>query len=504
MWIPLTLREVRAITHYLGVLTIGLGFAMSVPLVTAALFGEWNPALDYLVGIAVACALGTLLMLADVTRPAISHRQAFLISPLAWLIASAVAAVPLALSGNYAGYLDAAFETVSGLTTSGLTLVQDLDHMAHSHNMWRHLTHLIGGQGIIVAAVSLAVGLKGGGAFSLYLAEGRDERILPNVVHSARFIWVVTAIWVLVGTVVLGVANLVQGMAFSRAGLHAFWITVAAYDTGGFAPQSLSTMYYRSGVFELLTVFLMLAGAMNFNLHADLWRGDYREIFKNIEARTLFGNMAVLAGFAGAGLAATHFYSANSELLRKGLYHIISANTGTGHQTLYAGQWKDLGSVAFFAVILAMAFGGMVSSTAGGIKSLRVGVILKSILLEVRRMLSPDSAAVRTSFHHLTDRELTPQLVSTALTVFVIYIATYLAGGLIGAAYGYNLDAALFESISATANVGLSTGITSPTMPTGLKVTYMVLMWAGRLEFFTLMALGFAIVISLRPKRIVR
>lgn len=500
MWIRLSAREIRGIAHYLGILIAGLGLAMLVPALTAVIWREWNPALDYLMSSAFTLALGITLMLADASQPTITRRQAFLISPLVWLSASCLAAIPLAFSGHYGGYLDALFETVSGFTTSGLTLTQDLDHMAHAHNMWRHLTHLIGGQGIIVAAVSLAIGLKGG-AFSLYLAEGRDERILPNVVHTARFIWIVTAIWVTVGTVGLGVVNALRGMALDRSFLHAFWITIAAYDTGGFAPQSQNALYYHSGVFELATLFLMLAGTLNFNLHADLWRGDRKEILQNLEARTLGMNMLILASFAGLGLAATSLYSSNIELVRKGLYHVISANSGTGHQTVYPSQWADMGPLLFFAVLLAMAFGGMVSSTAGGIKALRVGIVLKTVVMEVRRLLSPDSAVVRSTIHHITERPLSAQLVSASLMVFVLYLVTYLTGGVVGTLYGYPMEQALFESISAAANVGLSAGITSPAMPTGLKIVYMIEMWAGRLEFLALLALLFAFVISLAPKR---
>lgn len=500
MWIPLSGQEARGIAHYVGVLMVGLGILLVVPFLTAVLWREWDPAFDYLIAVAVAVCLGALLMHADTTRPAITPRQAFLIAPTVWLTASFVGAIPLALSGHYGSYLAALFETVSGFTTSGLTLTRDVDHLAYAHNMWRHLTHLIGGQGIIVAALSFALGLKGG-AFSLYLAEGRDERILPNVVHTARFIWIVTGAWVVAGTVVLGAVNLWLGMAPDRSLLHAFWITAAAYDTGGFAPQSQNAMYYHSMLFESVSLFLMLAGMLNFNLHAELWRGDRKEIFQNLEARTLFGNFAILAVLAGVGLGATRLYSTNTELLRKGIYHIVSAHSGTGHQAIYANQWQDMSPLFFFSIILAMAFGGMVSSTAGGIKALRIGVILKAAKLEVRRLLSPPSAVVRGSFHHIVKRSVTPQLVSTALMVFVLYLFTYISGGVIGTLYGYGVADSLFESISAAANVGLSTGITSPAMPTGLKITYMVEMWAGRFEFFTLAALFFAIAISLKPKR---
>lgn len=500
MWIPLHLDEVRGILHYIGVLIVGLAIVMVVPLVTALAWQEWNPAVDYLMSIAITVSLGALLMLADTTSPAITHRQALLISPLVWLVASFLGAIPLALSGHYGSYLDALFECVSGFTTSGLTLTQNADHLANAHNMWRHLTHLLGGQGIIVAAISFAIGLKGG-AFSLYLAEGRDERILPNVVHTARFIWFVTAIWVALGTIVLGVVNLWLGMQPDRSFLHSFWITIAAYDTGGFAPQSQNSMYYHNWVFELVTMFLMLAGMLNFNLHSDIWRGDRKEIFQNLEARTLFGNFLVLASLVGAGLGMSALYSSNTEVLRKGIYHVVSAHSGTGHQSVYPSQWADFGPLAFFVMILAMAFGGMVSSTAGGIKALRIGVILKAAVLEVRRMLSPPSAVVRTSFHHMVQRPLTPQLVSTALMVFALYLVTYLTGGVIGTFYGYGLADSFFESASAAANVGMSTGITAPSMPAGLKITYILEMWAGRFEFFTLIVLFVAIIISLNPRK---
>lgn len=500
MWVAFSLDEIKGILHYLGMLILGLAATMLLPLITAIGFGEWDPAADYLIGIAVSAVIGLACMSVMSESPELSHRQALIISALAWLVASLAGAIPLALSDNYASYLDALFDAISGFTTSGLTLAQNLDHMAYAHNMWRHLTHLIGGQGIIVAAVSLAVGLKGG-AFSLYLAEGRDERILPNVVHTARFIWFVTAVWVAFGTLALFVVNSVAGMAPARGLLHGFWLTIAAYDTGGFAPQSQNALYYHSAWFEFFTVMLMLAGMMNFNLHADLWRGDRGEVFRNIEARTLAGNLVILTAFAAAGAASTVLFSSAGAVIRKGAYHVISANSGTGHQTLYVNQWDEMGAAVFYAVILAMAFGGMVSSTAGGIKSLRVGLILKSIVLQVRQSVSPASAVVRTKFHHLVDRALTPDLAAAALVTFVLYIVTYLTGGLIGAAYGYPIGDSLFESVSAAANVGLSTGITAPTMPVGLKLLYIVEMWAGRLEFFTLLALVAAIIISLPRAR---
>jgi trk system potassium uptake protein TrkH len=500
MWVSRTVTDVRVVAHYLGVLVVGMGAVMCLPLVTALVMTEWGPALDYACGVGVALAIGASLRTAAPAGARLSGGNALLITALAWLAAAFVAAVPLALSGHYGSYLDALFDAMSGLTTSGLTLVQDLDHLAYSHNMWRHLTHLLGGQGIIVAALSFALA-KGGGSVSLYSAEGRDEKILPNVMHTARFIWFVTAVWVVAGTLALTGVNLMAGMDVVRGSLHAFWATIACYDTGGFGPQSQNALYYHSVWFEGVTVILMLAGTLNFSLHADIWRGDRGEVFRNSEARTLAANIAVLTIAVGIGLAATSVFTGGWEIVRKGVYHVISANSGTGHQSIYPLQWtRDYGGLGLAAVVLAMAFGGMVSSTAGGIKSLRVSLILKGIMLRVRESLAPPSAALRAKYHHIGDHVLTPQLLSSALLVAVLYGVTYITGALIGAAYGHGAGAALFESVSATANVGLSAGITSPSMPWVLKVVYIVQMWAGRLEFIALFALVATAALAFRRR----
>lgn len=501
MWLRLRLDDMRLIVHYVGMFVVGIGLVMAVPLITGLLYGEYDAALDYLLGMGVVCTIGALLVNACTRPENVNHTHALAITAFGWLAASSAAAVPLAFSGNYGSYLDALFDAVSGFTTSGLTVAVDLDHMAQAHNMWRHLTHLIGGQGIVVAALSLAVGLRGGG-FSLYLAEGRDERILPNVLHTVRFIWYVTAVYVGLGTLALFAVTLYLGMSPERGILHAFWIAVAAYDTGGFAPQSLNAMYYHSFLFETVSVFLMLAGMMNFNLHAQVWRGDRIELWKNIETRVLAFNIMVLSVLVAIGFAATEAFSGPLAAVRKGAYHVFSAHSGTGHQTVYNSQWAtDFGGPAFAAILIAMAAGGAVSSTAGGIKALRLGLIVRSVIQQVKEATAPRSALMRARYHHLGERFLTPEIGTAAATVFILYMVTYITGALIGAAYGYDAGSAIFESISATANVGLSTGVTSPTMPAGLKIVYITQMWAGRLEFIAVLVLIAQLIMSLGPQR---
>ena len=497
MWVTPRTHDFRIVLHFVGILVVGIGLAMAVPVAVGIAYGEWNAALDYLLGAGVACVVGVALMYSHPDPEGLKRVHALAITALGWLAASLVAAVPLALSGHYPTYLDALFDAFSGLTTSGLTVVVDLDHMAHAHNPWRHLTHLIGGQGVVVAALSLAIGLRGG-AFSLYLAEGRDERILPNVVHTVRFIWFVTAVYVGLGTAALFAVFSYLGMAPGRGVLHAFWAAIATYDTGGFGPQSMNAMYYHSVLFESVTVVLMLAGAMNFNLHAQVWRGDRLELWRNIEVRVLAINIFVLSLLSATALAATRVFAGPWSAVRTGVYHVFSAHTGTGHQTLYGAQWlSDYSGPAFAAILLAMAAGGAVSSTAGGIKALRLGVIAKALLQQVREGLAPQSAFMRARYHHLGERLLTPEIISAAAMVTILYGVSFVTGAIAGVHYGHPFSSAFFESVSATANVGLSTGITSATMPAGLKVVYIAQMWAGRLEFIAVLVLVAQVVLAL-------
>lgn len=501
MWIRPTRHDGCVVLHYTGVFLIGMGAALMVPLLTAIVFGEWDPALDYFVGASLSIAVGGALRLALVTDARVNHTHALAIVAFGWLAASFVGAVPLRLSGHFPTYIDAFFEVVSGLTTSGLFVAVDLDHMAHAHNMWRHLTHFIGGQGIVVAALSLAVGLKGG-AFSLYSAEGRDERVMPNVLYTARFIWVVALTYVGIGTAALWALNTYLGMSLDRGFLHALWLAVAAYDTGGFAPMSTNIMYYHSYLVEGALVFLMLGGTMNFNLHAQVWRGDRAELWRDIELRIIALNVAVLSAVVAVGMVGAGVMTSSSEVIRKGAFHVLSAHSGTGHQSVYASQWlQDMGGTAFAAIILAMAAGGAVSSTAGGIKALRIGLVWKAFVHAVKKAVSPPSAVVTVRYHHLRDTILNHELASAASLVLIMYLVTYITGAIIGMAYGYGAAESLFESVSAAANVGLSAGITMQTMPVGLKVLYAAQMWAGRLEFMAVLVLVAWAVLSITPQR---
>jgi len=389
---------------------------------------------------------------------------------------------------------------MSGFATTGLALVEDLDHLSFSHNLWRHLTMFVGGQGIVIIALSLFV--KGrSGAFKMYVGEARDERILPNVIHTSRFIWMVSIVYLALSTLALGLAGILNGMRPFSAFFHGACIFMAAFDTGGFAPNSQNILYYHSLPFEVITVVIMILGALNFKLHYNIWTGNRREIYRNIETRVFF--IAVMLTFliTAAGLVQTGTYPEALMLFRKGFYQLISGHTGTGYMTIYSGQFlREWGNLALTGVIIAMALGGAMCSTTGAIKMLRIGIIFKALKEDLKRIILPERAVVIERFHHVKEIFLEDKQVRAALLITLSYLILYFIGALAGMFFGYPFLDSLFESTSAAANVGLSCGITSVSMPVALKLVYIFQMWTGRLEFMSVFTLFGLLIAVFRGK----
>ena len=495
-----TINDLKNIGYYLGKIIIGLGLIMLVPAVCGIVFQEINPALDFIIGAEIALIFGLVLTKICHSEKELSWMQGMVVVSLSWLVAAVLGAVPLYLSGHWKSFLDACFDSMSGFATTGLTLVQNLDHMAYTHNLWRHLIMFIGGQGIVIVALSLFV-KSASGAFRMYVGEARDEKILPNVVDTSRFIWLVSIAYLVLGTVSLAITGIFCGMKPFNAVFHGICIFIAAFDTGGFTPQSQSILYYHSLPYEIITVVIMIAGAMNFKLHYALWTGSRKEILKNIETIGFFITIVITFFITAVGLAQAGVYPKAMMLFRKGFYQLISGHTGTGYQTIYAQQFfADWNHLALLGVVCAMALGGAVCSTTGAIKTLRVGIIFKAMIEDIKRIILPEKAVVLQKFHHIKEVFLEDKQVRSALLITMAFIVLYILGALIGMFYGYPFFNALFESTSAAANVGLSCGITQAGMPVGLKLTYIFQMWAGRLEFMSIFTLLGFLVAALKGK----
>ena len=326
------------------------------------------------------------------------------------------------------------------------------------------------------------------GALSLYQAEGRDERIFPSVGSTARFIWLVSLVHLGFGVTLLTLDGIFgQGFTIDRSLFHAITIFMAAFDTGGFSPQSTSITYYHSSVYELTIAVLMVAGAMSFGLHHAIWNRR-KGLVRNLEVRTILVTMAVTLVVTIVGLSDT--YLGAGGLVRRGFFHVLSAHTGTGFATVSTSELGRWSGLAFAGMATAMALGGMSSSTAGGVKSLRIGLTIRSMADTVRAALLPEHTVVPAGYTQYGRQRLDSKLAQSVMAVSLLYVGLYLLGAAVGIAYGFDLKDALFESVSASAAVGLSVGVTSPGMPVLMKIVMIFQMWIGRLEFIAAFALA--------------
>lgn len=488
-------RDLRVIAYSLGRVVAAVGALMLVPAVVALIHAEWDALTALLLSGAIAVLVGRSTTLLLPSRRTLSWTHGMVTIGLAWLVVPVFAGLPFFLGGHTEGFLDASFEALSGITTTGLTLVQDLDHLATSLNLWRHLLQFAGGQAVIVVILTLftTAGAQGG---SLSLGDIRDTRITPNVSRTTRFILTVAGTFAAVGITALTIAGLAAGLGPGRALVHAGALFLTAYDTGGFSLQSTSAGYYHSPAVEAILVVLMIAGALSYGIHFELWRGNRRELLRNIETRTVALTASALLAVTLVGLGRSGAFLDAAPMFRQGLFALVSAHTTSGltitDPRVIVTDW---GLLAPAALVTAMAVGGMASSSAGGIKAIRIGLVLKGIFQEVRRVLLPESAVVLATYHQHRRQILRDLHIRGAATVLLLFLFTFLAGGLTTLFTVGTVDftEALFESTAAASNTGISVGILDPDAPVAIKVVLGLQMWFGRLEFMAVFAtLGYA------------
>ena len=489
--------DLRIIAFYVGKVVFGLGLLQLIPLLLALALREWNDVSALTVGAALAIVVGRVTELRFHTDDPLDWSHGLVTVAVSWFFGAIMVAIPLYLSGHYASYVDANFDAMSGLTTSGLTLIQDLDHLSSPMQLLRHLTHFAGGQGIIIVVLTVFAS-SAAQVGTLYVGEGREDRIVPNVIRTARFIYLVAFGYLIVGTLALTIAGVSAGLTLPRSLFHGVNIFMAAFDTGGFAPYSTSIAYYHSAAYELVVMVLMIAGTLSFGMHYHLWRGRRMEVVKSTELRGLALTMLSATALTVLGLARAGTFTATGGLFRKGVFTAVSAHSGTGFAVNSSGLFvSDWGLIAPAAIVIAMALGGMASSTAGGMKAIRIALAAKTVLRDIRRAIAPDSAVVLASYHQKFRRVISDAEVRSAITIIVMFLLLYLGGALVGVFYGYRFEHALFESTSAGANVGLSIGLLAPDNPLPLKLVYTLQMYLGRLEFmaaFALVGYGVAMV----------
>lgn len=362
----------------------------------------------------------------------------------------------------------ALFESVSGWTTTGLSVV-DVTKAGPAILLWRSVIQLAGGAGLAIIMMSAIVGPTGIGISS---AEGRSDQLVPQVRQSARLVLIIYSCYATVGTL----AYWMTGMSAFDAINHAF----AAVSTGGFSTHGESIGYWDSAAIEAVTLPLMLLGNLSFATAWFLWRGKVRPVVRNGEVRLL----AVLIPVSAAALfffTCKALYPQLEKSVRVTLFETVSAITTTGFSTVGYGNWNAFGVLLLIGLML---IGGGTCSTAGGIKQFRVVLVWKLLVWEIKRALMPRTAVLEHPVWEGDRRIFVNDARVRQVSVFIfLYLAIYWLGVMVLCACGYSLEDSLFELASAIGTVGLSVGVTSDQMPEAALWTEILAMFLGRLEF---------------------
>jgi trk system potassium uptake protein TrkH len=437
--------------------------------------GERGQTWAFVIPAAITAAVGLSVwrLLRPRAEVVLTVQEGGVIVLLSWVIACLLHALPfMSLSGL--NFTQAVFESVSGWTTTGLSVV-DVTQASHVILLWRSILQFAGGAGLAIIMLSTITGPTGP---AVGVAEGRDQ-LVPHVQQSAKLVMMIYSGYAAVGTVALRWA----GMSWFDAINHC----LPAISTGGFSTRVESIAYWDSAVIEAVIIVLMILGNLNFVTAYLLLRGKLRAVARNGEIRL----MAVLIPVSAALtflLTCRGLYPTMGKAIRVAIFDTISALTTTGFSAIgfQYGNWNGFG---WLVLIVLMLIGGGTCSTAGGIKQYRIYLMYKSLVWDLRRWLLPRTAVVENAVWEADQRVFVNDARLRQIGTFVfLYLATYVVGTAILTAYGFGLKESLFEYASAIGDVGLTCGVTTPSAPAGALWDMTVGMFLGRLEFFVIIA----------------
>ncbi len=474
----------RSVLSYTGTMLEILGILCLVPVLVSWYFGD-QAGLSFVVAAIISFAFGTVLD-KHFNKSEIDLGSAMTITAVSFILISLFGALPFL---SYMQPVDAVFESVSGFTTTGLSVINLPETMPQSLVFWRSFTQWIGGIGILVIFLML-MGSPGISSFYLYKAEGAAEKLEAGVKHSVSKIFKIYGFYTVLGILLLYLA-----------GLPVFDSLVVAFSsisTGGFAPHSASMAAYQNNIAELIVMFLMVAGATSFFVHDRILRGRIKGKLRLLGGRTLEYSRNPETQFFWVILAAffillsVAFWGFAAEPLKAGIFHTVSALTTTGFTTVNIASSQ----LVMFLIILLMIIGGYAGSTSGGLKLVRVGIIAKSFSWIGRKMSYPQEAVIPFKF----GRKLIKEHTLAMVFLFVcIYLVLLVLSGVAMMFLGYSPMDGFFIVSSAQGTVGFST-IDLAAMAWQGKVLLMINMMLGRLEIFPFVVLLYSIYDSLKGK----
>jgi trk system potassium uptake protein len=472
--------NVRIIFRVLGLLLLIEGVAMVLALIVSIWYNEYDKS-AFIISSGVNVLLGsTILYLTRNARRDIGRREGYIIVSLVWIVFSFFGSLPYVISGAIPDFTNAFFETISGFTTTGSSVLTDIEALPHGILFWRSITQWLGGMGIIVLSLAI-LPVFGIGGMQLFMAEvpgPTPDRISPRIRQTAKTLWGIYLIFTVAETLLLWVA----GMEFFDAICHSF-TTMA---TGGFSTKQASIAHWSSPAIQYITTLFMFLAGTNFTLSYLAIKGKFRRVFTDEEFKYygLFVAVFTLIIFAGL-LTASNI--GVEPAFRDSLFQVVSIITTTGFATADYLLWPPLLTVIIFALFF---FGGSAGSTGGGIKIMRIVLLLKNSYYELRRMVHPHAVIPVKFNNHSVDAKI----ITNVLAFFMFYFVIFGFSTVLFSWIEPDMESAMGAVATSLGNIGPGLGNVGPAenflhvKPVG-KWFLSFLMLLGRLELFTVLVL---------------
>ncbi len=464
----------------MGLLLLIEGFFLGISSLVSLYYGQYD-LVALLVTTALCFSVGiTLRLLTNKAEKNIGKREGYIIVSLVWVVFSLFGALPFVISGAIPSYTDAFFETISGFTTTGASILNDIEAMPRGLLFWRSLTQWLGGMGIIVLSIAI-LPMFGIGGMQLFVAEvpgPTPDKLHPRIKETAKRLWGIYILFTLTEVILLKLG----GMDWFDAVNHSF-TTMA---TGGYSTKQASIAHFNSPfIHYVIIVFMFLAGT-NFTLSYFALHFKFGKVFKNEEFRYYLGFIVLFT--VAITFALWYFEGYNPEKsFRDSLFQVVSIITTTGYVTADYLQWMPFVIVMIFAL---MFFGGSAGSTGGSIKIVRITLLLKNSYQELKRIIHPNAIIpVR-----INGKSVSPQIISNILAFVVFYMLISIVSTIVISALGYDLETSLGAVAATLGNIGPGIGLVGPIenyahIPVFGKWFLSFLMLIGRLELFTVLVL---------------
>ena len=470
--------NIRIIIRTLSFLLVLEGFFMWTALPFSFYYNSGDAWPLFISGLITAGIGGIgFLGLGKLRNDRMGKREAYIIVSLTWVVISLFGTLPFLISGAISNFTDAFFEVISGFTTTGASILNDIEAVPKGLLFWRSMTHWIGGMGIIVLTLAILPFL-GIGGMQLFSAESpgpTPDKLHPRITGTAKRLWGIYVLFTFAQTLLL----IFGGMNLFDALCHAF----GTMATGGFSTQNASVALYSPYVQYVITFFMFLAG-MNFALHYFVLHGQFKRLVQSEEFRFYLFVILIFTILVSLMLFFKMDFS-GEEAFRLSVFQVVSITTSTGFVSSDYLQWAPFATFLIFALMFA---GGSAGSTGGGIKAIRHLLLFKAAAAELKKLIHPKAVITVRYNNHSVQRDY----IFNILAFFLFYVIIFALGSVAMSAVGLDFETAIGSSIAALGNIGPGIGGVGPVenyaaIPGVGKWILAFLMLLGRLELFTIL-----------------